>query len=206
MDADALEQTLGTVHALLDAEGMEEAASLVRKYRARAEQTGYDNWNGGTEIWEIQFELPVRDYAQLGIRRTTLEEQITARLKVILEHKTQDWYSAKIGPAKVEDSNWRADGAGLPKQIRLNIFDAMKLENVIWSGALNDVEFLSRLYDLERIRSTDSRFADAAGDIWQHCINNEDWDRDWVFTDSRFNLVDGKRSIIAVPLSGGQAR
>ena len=191
MDADALEQTLGTVHALLDAEGMDEAAGLVRKYRARAEQTGYDNWNGGTEIWEVQFELPVRDYAQLGIRRTTLEEQITARLKAALEQDTQDWYSAKIVLAKIERGDWRVGGEGLSKQIRLNIFDAMKLENVVWSGTLNDVEFLSRLYELEHMRSTDSRFANAAREIWQHCINNEDWDRDWVFADGRFNLVDG---------------
>jgi hypothetical protein len=67
----------------------------------------------------------------------------------------------------------------------------MRLENVVWSGKLDDVEFLSRLFDLQRLPSTDTRFKDAASDIWQHCINNDDWDRDWVFTDDRFNLIDG---------------
>jgi hypothetical protein len=56
---------------------------------------------------------------------------------------------------------------------------------------LGDVEFLSRLFDLQQLPSTDSRFKDAAGDIWQHCHNNDDWERDWVFTDSRFQLIDG---------------
>jgi hypothetical protein len=36
--------------------------------------------------------------------------------------------------------------------------------------------------------STDSRFKDAAGDIWQHRVNNHDWDDDWIFHDPRFNL------------------
>ena len=40
--------------------------------------------------------------------------------------------------------------------------------------------------------STDSRFKDAAGDIWQHRVNNPyDWDDDWIFTDPRFDLMHG---------------
>ena len=49
MNSEGLEIVLGSVHALLVAEGMDEAAGVVRTYPARAEQTGYDNWNGGTE-------------------------------------------------------------------------------------------------------------------------------------------------------------
>lgn len=53
---------------------------------------------------------------------------------------------------------------------------------------MGDVEFLSRLFDLKNMRSTDSRFKDAAGDIWQHTENNDDWERNWVLSDSRFDL------------------
>lgn len=60
-----------------------------------------------------------------------------------------------------------------------------------WSGTLDDVEFLSRLFDLQSLPSTDSRFDTAAGDIWQHTVNNEDYERDWVFTDKRFDLLEG---------------
>lgn len=60
-----------------------------------------------------------------------------------------------------------------------------------WYGCLDDVEFLSRLFDLQKLPSSDNRFKDAAGDIWQHCINNNDWDQDWIFSDDRFNLIDG---------------
>lgn len=96
MEEQQLESTLATVYALLQAEGMSDAANLVRTYPVRAEQTGYDNWNGGTEIWELFFEIPALDYARLGSQRGYLEEQITARLKSVLEPETQDWYAAKI--------------------------------------------------------------------------------------------------------------
>lgn len=191
METEPIEETLATVHALLLTEGMDEAANLVRAYPARAEQKGYDNWNGGTEIWEMIFELPAQEFARLGSRRSQLEEQITARLKTVLEQDTQDWYSAKVVPAKENKKDWRAEGASLPREIRMNILDGLRLDDVAWYGRLDDVEFLSRLFDLQQLPSTDSRFKDAASDIWQHRINNDDWDRDWIFSDDRFQLMSG---------------
>jgi hypothetical protein len=72
---------------------------------------------------------------------------------------------------------------------RRNVFDRVALERVSWSGRLNEDDFLARLYDLSNLSSTDHRFSDAAGDIWQHRVRNFDWQEDWVFTDSRFNLL-----------------
>lgn len=60
-----------------------------------------------------------------------------------------------------------------------------------WSGRLSDVDFLARIYDLENMPSTDGRFLNAAGDIYQHRINNSDWDEGWVLTDFRFGLLRG---------------
>ncbi|EQD50459.1 hypothetical protein B1B_11235, partial [mine drainage metagenome] len=64
MDDKQLDTTLATVHALLQAEGMSEAANVVRMYPVRAELTGYDNWNGGTDLWDVLFEVPATDYAR----------------------------------------------------------------------------------------------------------------------------------------------
>lgn len=191
METQILEETLATVHALLVAENMVDAAAVVRAYPASAEQTGYDGWNGGTAIWEVYFEAPPEDFARLGARRAQLEEQVTSRLKVVLETETQDWYSAKIVPAKSYKKDWRTEEAVLPRQTRINVLDGMRLEGTRWSGELDEVEFLSRIFDLQALPSSDTRFKDAAGDIWQHCINNDDWDTDWVFSDSRFKLLAG---------------
>ena len=57
-----------------------------------------------------------------------------------------------------------------------------------WSGRLDEVSFLSRLYNLQQIESTDHRFKNAYGDITQHRINNWDWEDDWVFYDPRFGI------------------
>lgn len=73
---------------------------------------------------------------------------------------------------------------------RRDIIDALVAENVVWNGRLEESEFLSRLFDLASLPSTDPRFKDAAGDIWKHRVVNSDWNEDWVFYDHRFNLLN----------------
>lgn len=61
-----------------------------------------------------------------------------------------------------------------------------------WFGELDEIAFLSRVFDLDGLPSTDGRFTNASGDIWQHRVNNpEDWADDWVFSDDRFGLLTG---------------
>ncbi len=60
---------------------------------------------------------------------------------------------------------------------------------IAWWGRLDDQNFLSRLYDLDAMPSTDTRFKTAGEDIWQHRENNSDWDDVWVFVDDRFELA-----------------
>lgn len=45
----------------------------------------------------------------------------------------------------------------------------------------NVVDFLSQTWDLKSMPSEDSRFKDAYGDIWQHTMNNDDWDADYLY-------------------------
>jgi len=72
---------------------------------------------------------------------------------------------------------------------RRNIFDYIQIENFNFSGRLDESDFLSRMFNLEDLPSTDSRFNTSSGDIWQHRVNNpNDWPDDWLFNDPRFNL------------------
>jgi hypothetical protein len=59
---------------------------------------------------------------------------------------------------------------------RRDIFDAIRIEEICWWGRLEETEFLSRLYDLSQMPSTDSRYTDASGDIWKHRVANDDWE------------------------------
>lgn len=186
------EAVLATVRELLVAEGLGEAAELVRTAPVRVEVTGWDNWNGGTNLWTTSFSVGPSTYAKLGVRREALEEQITKRLGAVIEQSTSDQYSVKIVPKIEGRADWREATGRLSEVIRRNIIDGLTLEGVAWSGRLNEVEFLARMFDLKSMSSGDHRFDDAAGDIWQHRINNPtDWDDDWIYSDSRFNLLGG---------------
>ncbi|QYL25994.1 hypothetical protein TM48_00028 [Mycobacterium shottsii] len=80
---------------------------------------------------------------------------------------------------------------------RRGIFDTITLSKVLWEGRLEEPEFLARIYDLDSMPSTDSRYKSAVGDIRQHRVNNpEDWPDDWVFTDSRFGLQHGDDELV----------
>lgn len=78
----------------------------------------------------------------------------------------------------------------ISRKIRRNILDGLRIDEVNWSGKLDEVSFLERLYNLKSLPSNDIRFDSAAGDIWQHRINNYDWDDFWIFEDPRFDLLN----------------
>ena len=90
-------------------------------------------------------------------------------------------------------SSWTARKGTVSNEIsevtRRAIMDFMSASNVAWAGRLAEDDFLSRLYDLTAMPSTDHRLRTAASDIHQHRVNWDDWDDDWVFHDSRFNLL-----------------
>jgi len=74
---------------------------------------------------------------------------------------------------------------------RRDILDALIAEGVHLYGRLEETDFLSRIWDLDSMPSTDARFSNAIGDICQHRVNNYDWEDDWLFHDSRFHFLDG---------------
>ena len=185
------EAHLAAVEAMLVAEGMAEAAELLREADADVEETGYDNWNGGTRLYTVFLSIDPASYGRLGSKRTTIEEQITARVKAVYEQSDNCWFSASIRPQVKPRPDWRTAPASVSRRARRNIIDGLKVDNIAWMGTLGDVEFLQRLWDLEALPSTDSRYKDAAGDIWQHRWNNNDWEDDWIFEDRRFDLIDG---------------
>ncbi|MEU1324204.1 protein kinase domain-containing protein [Streptomyces microflavus] len=109
-------------------------------------------------------------------------------VRPVLPEPAADWRQALVPAAT------RATGVAenrVTEVTRRRIIDMLKLSGLSWYGALADAEFLQRIYDLGKLPSTDSRFETAEGDIYQHRFNNDDWPEDWIFTDSRFDLLRG---------------
>ena len=72
---------------------------------------------------------------------------------------------------------------------RRNIVDALLLDSEPFSGRLDIVGFLRRVWPLKDMPSTDGRFDDAEGDIWQHTVRNDDWTTDYLLCD-RLDILD----------------
>jgi hypothetical protein len=79
---------------------------------------------------------------------------------------------------------------------RRDIFDYLRDLPEPWWGRIGEIEFLQRLYDLEALPSNDRRFKTASGDIFQHRVNNYDWDEEWVFSDPRLRLGSGPDEVL----------
>lgn len=79
----------------------------------------------------------------------------------------------------------------------LEIYEFFEITKVTYHyfGRLEEIDFLKRLYVLEKMPSYDSRFSNAERDIWQHTINNDDYPYCWVFEDERFQLQNGSDEI-----------
>jgi len=105
-------------------------------------------------------------------------------------YKYHDGRIAPITPEARKVFDQTPSDRSVSEVTRRNILDALRISNTFWSGSLPETDFLSRLYDLESLPSNDPRFNSAKWDIGQHRVNNpDDWPDDWVFTDSRFDLI-----------------
>jgi hypothetical protein len=89
-----------------------------------------------------------------------------------------------------------ASGQSITVVTRRELFDYIRTEVGAWWGQIEEIAFLSRLYDLQALPSDDYRFETAERDILQHRVYNNDWQDDWVFSDSRFELASGPDEVL----------
>jgi hypothetical protein len=121
-----------------------------------------------------------------------LDQEAIAEL---VSHLKNDGLKYELGKVVATSARARqifgdaASARTISEVTRRNIVDEIRVAKVPWWGRLDEVEFLSRLYDLEALPSNDRRVQAFSGDIWQHRCNNHDWPDDWVFTDSRTDLM-----------------
>lgn len=190
------EAYIATVAKMLEAEGLSDAADILRVSTVSVSETGFDNWNGGTTTWTLSVAIPSTEYVHLGHRRETIKQEIDTRVQDLVSNYSHDWVQLEIVPLIEGDPEWRSTRAEVSQAVRRNILDGLRIDNISWNGRIEEVEFLERIFDLENIPSNDARFSTVSGDIWQHRVNNpSDWTDDWLFSDPRFNLIGGPTQI-----------
>jgi len=74
---------------------------------------------------------------------------------------------------------------------RRKISDETILSKIYYGGLLTEPEFLSRLFNLKSLPSRDAmrRYNNAYDDIYQHTVNNNDYDDNWIYSDTRIDLL-----------------
>lgn len=72
---------------------------------------------------------------------------------------------------------------------RRHIADEMTIGKIWYHGNQSEPDFLARLFDLKSLPSRDYRYTNAYDDIYQHMVNNNDWEIDWIYSDPRINLL-----------------
>jgi hypothetical protein len=134
----------------------------------------------------------VRNFVAIEGQLPAISATLTDALRVVLGDDTGFWVAAEILPARVRTSPRASMTGKIEIGTRIAILDELRASGSWWHGSLDEVAFLQRIFDLHSLPSTDPRYEDAEGDIWQHCISNpDDWSPNWIFNDARFALHDG---------------
>lgn len=79
---------------------------------------------------------------------------------------------------------------------REQILDRILLAKRRFHGRMELTAFLNRIWDLSSLPSTDGRFSNAEGDIWQHCVRNDDWSTEYLLS-SRLGLRTEEEKVFA---------
>lgn len=183
-----IEGVLPTVSEMLRLKKEVDALRVLTLAEVDLDQVGYDNWNGGTEIWTAHLRIPVDIFVSIENEVERLVEVIDKNISTVLGKDTGFWLNVEIGPQTLPPPNFKPPDGTITTKTRAAIFDEMRAKETIWYGSINEVDFLNGIFDLASLPSFDSRFETAEGDIWQHRVNNQDWPLDWIFADSRFSL------------------
>ena len=116
-------------------------------------------------------------------------ERAVANLKAVLLKDGFEYKSGSVVAAAAETRAALEDPRTISEVTRRAIFDVLRAAKAAWWGQLDEVEFLSRIFDLDSLGSSDGRFGSMRADIWQHRENNLDWSSDWIFSASRLALL-----------------
>ncbi len=190
-----IEGALPTVAELLRHKNEVDALRLMTQSDIELLKTGDDNWNGGIELWTVYLRVPVRAFVSIENAREQIASIITQNLELIVGKENGYWVSVEISPQRASPPGKSIPTGRIGERTRAAILDEMRARETIWFGSLDEVGFLSRIFDLKSMPSENSRYDSAEDDIWQHCVNNDDWPLDWIYSDRRFRMYTAEQEV-----------
>ena len=161
-----IEGALPTVVDLLRARGEKAALRVLTLAEIDLQHTDNDNWNEGTELWTAFIRLPVAAYVEVEADLKRIVDVINTNLQLVCCNDQGFWVAATITPAKARPHGLGAADGRLGLRTRSALLDELRARGTVWFGSLDEVSFLSHIYDLSSMPSSDSRFENAAVVSW----------------------------------------
>lgn len=122
------------------------------------DEVGYDKWDGGTELWTIFLRVPVSVFVSIEDSRDEIAVIISKNLEFVTGKDNGYWVSAEISPMRAPPAGRRLSDGKIRERTRAAILDEMHARETVWHGALDQIAFLNRIFDLTFLPAQDSRF------------------------------------------------
>lgn len=86
--------------------GLTIESEILSKAKSSLVKTGYDNWNGGTDLYSLILEVPVTVFADIDEKQATIEGNILERMNQLTRKDFNNRISEVIiSPILLENSN-----------------------------------------------------------------------------------------------------
>lgn len=85
------ETVVATLVELFRAQGNRVACDVLENSKARIEETGYDNWDGGTYLFTLVLELPMKIFAHVESDVPKMEKLIAGKFSKVLPPAGNQW-------------------------------------------------------------------------------------------------------------------
>jgi hypothetical protein len=117
------EAMTATIARICESEKRTLVAEVLRNCTVRIEQTGYDNWNGGTDIYGIYLQVSPERYAKISSDLKSIENVISTHARALIRHNPSDWIGEVIiapevsAASRVRERAYRISATDLLKEI-----------------------------------------------------------------------------------------
>jgi len=163
---------IATLGSLFKKEGLMSEFSVLSQGKCVIEVTGYDNWDGGTDIYGIFCKIPIELYSKIEHEIQSIEEQIRKKAETIFRVYPQCWIGEVVVSPELTN---QIEGKvySIPSEELLKLLSLQKslMVSVATGGArIQNVnsEYLARLDDIEEgLSERNIKNTNPFNDLWE---------------------------------------
>ncbi|MBD2294674.1 hypothetical protein H6G06_14590 [Anabaena sphaerica FACHB-251] len=126
-DFNNLDPLLATLTDIFANAGDTKKVAILAEATAKIKHIDCDNWNGGTDVYNLYLTIPAYLFSQIADEQETLEQEIQENISYVLNPYMENWCIkwVVISPILSSDTQWRekakafVEGQGINNQGRV---------------------------------------------------------------------------------------